>query len=570
MKIFLKLGTVGLVLLGLVFWTVDGYPVEKTQAYVGDYFGVGSYLSTRMYGGSEKNSGAQKLNELSAAWTRIEIVYTTERDFFGDADALAALRTYSPSTRILGLLNWTGDKPSVEDWGNFVEAVVNKFGNDIHTWEILNEPNSRMSAEDYKSYLERARDKIKNHNSTDLVIVGGTSQVDVDFIDKLANLGAWNSFDDLAIHPYMAPDPPEEMQFGRENDIGAIHQMKAAIQRNGGGKGIWVTEFGYQSSGGEDINQARRLVRQTIRMRSEGVVNKIIQYNLRDDTDASWGMTRRDWSSKEIFSLWQRMINELEGLEYNEPVLLADQRLIDGFGANVDGWVTDGSNVKAKLSHGGGMDGGGMQVDYDFYEDSGYAEYKKEYALYGAPSALGVFIDGDGSQNIWRLRVKDAYGETFQYLVGTAPRGWNYYRIILANSKARSSWGGNGNLDYPIRFVSLVLDRNGSKGAKSGISYIDNIFAIHGDADMWGYRFGSRIVAWKEYGGGNTRQVCDKWITVGETPSYTDVNRFTCPKMNDINTQQVFGDQGTDSYPFLSQSFDSQATKIIKKRTRSR
>src|SRR5262249_1581170 len=77
----------------------------------------------------------------------------------------------------------------------------------------------------------------------------------------------------------------------------------------------------------------------------------------------------------------------------------------------------------------------------------------------GRPTSLGMWLKGDGSGNIPRMRFVDSTGQTFQ------PDGerltftdWRYILFPL-NGTAAGHWGGanDGMVHYPIRLETMLL-----------------------------------------------------------------------------------------------------------------
>ncbi len=98
----------------------------------------------------------------------------------------------------------------------------------------------------------------------------------------------------------------------------------------------------------------------------------------------------------------------------------------------------------------------------------------------GQPKSLGLWIYGDNSGNVLRLRYQDAGGQTFQPN-GTSVnwQGWKYYEFPL--DATGGHWGGanDGKLTYPLELESLLIfDSNKSE---------NNRGAIYLSAPMWIY-----------------------------------------------------------------------------------
>ena len=67
--------------------------------------------------------------------------------------------------------------PRLAAWKAYVKAVVSRYKGDIKAWEIMNEPNCWVTAEEYAPYLEAAYDAAKEADP-DCMIVGGGATSD--------------------------------------------------------------------------------------------------------------------------------------------------------------------------------------------------------------------------------------------------------------------------------------------------------------------------------------------------------------------------------------------------------
>ncbi|MFP4057540.1 MAG: hypothetical protein ACLF0G_11790 [Candidatus Brocadiia bacterium] len=101
------------------------------------------------------------------------------------------------------------------------------------------------------------------------------------------------------------------------------------------------------------------------------------------------------------------------------------------------------------------------QLRYRFTAREGlqYLEASSPHRVAGVPVRLSVAVRGDGSGQMVRARFADASGEVHQFDLGRLDfAGW---RVLSADlTGPRGTWGGDGNgrLDGPSRFLSLVLD----------------------------------------------------------------------------------------------------------------
>jgi hypothetical protein len=92
----------------------------------------------------------------------------------------------------------------------------------------------------------------------------------------------------------------------------------------------------------------------------------------------------------------------------------------------------------------------------------------------GSPRRLGMWIFGDESGNLPRLRFTDATGQTFQPSTEAIRWiGWRYVSFRL-DGIDEAHWGGDndGHVHYPIHWDSLFLLDNGSKKKVQGEIYL--------------------------------------------------------------------------------------------------
>lgn len=486
-------------------------------------FGIDGFLSTRMNSG-EMTTAADLIGAMDAKWVRQEFNYNNIGGANGTnfgADDEAADKSIAKGLSIFGLLSFS-ERPNSTDWESFVGNTVGHFKDKVKNWEIFNEENDYLSASGYNDYLQKSYDKIKSIDSGAKVITGGTSEVAVDFLEGLASAGGCNNFDAIGIHPYRGGNP-EKMEFGKENMRGNINQAVAFLNRRCSGKKIWVTEVGYKSNEVGESNQANWLARSFILAATIGDVERATSYNFRDDNSGQWGVVNSSFGKKESYNRVKDAFANLNNKNFSDVVLATSQSLLDDMNST-DGWDKDQSNATVSFSSVGGRHDNAVKLNYSFTSGSAYAELKKPIQTPSGITGFGVWIKGDNSKNLWRFRFKDSNGETFQYLVGTVPSEWNYYVIDIANG-ARSSFGGDGSIQYPITFQSILIDRNG--GASSGSGYIDDITAITGANDFYAYRFGSTAVAWKVSGSGSAN-ICGQNVTLGESPTFLGVNPSSC------------------------------------------
>ncbi len=113
------------------------------------------------------------------------------------------------------------------------------------------------------------------------------------------------------------------------------------------------------------------------------------------------------------------------------------------------------------------------QLDYDFDPGWRFAELRLANGeVKGRPVAVGMWLKGDGSGNLLRMRYTDESGQTFQPDGGTINwTGWRW--VIFPLNGAGGHWGGalDGVVHWPIRIGTIALvDMPGGRGGQGSIS----------------------------------------------------------------------------------------------------
>jgi len=174
--------------------------------------------------------------------------------------------------------------PDVDAFTNYVSKCVARYRGKIKYWEIWNEPNIPLfwkpypCEEDYVKLLKASYVAAKEADPTCSVLAGGISGVDNWWYQRLYELGAWDYFDIVNIHPYTGED-----ELDRGNYLNQLRAVKEMTQRYGGDKPIWITEVGSWATDPEDPEsydlQARALAKMYVETIASRAVDKVFFYN---------------------------------------------------------------------------------------------------------------------------------------------------------------------------------------------------------------------------------------------------------------------------------------------------
>lgn len=503
----------GLICGGLIAFTltVNAYPfdvlipqspysIHHTRAAGASEFGVAGALSS-LSSDSAKQSAVSKITEAGFGWTRNEITYSSTIDYT-PYDA-AMTKASSAGLKTLVLLTYPGASASHDQWKQYVTDVVTRYNASVSAWEIMNEADNYLSAADYTVYLQEAHDVIKGINSSVTVVASGITsrQEATNFWDGIKAAGGWSYFDVLGLHIYHDGNP-EKVNFGGGDLVGEMSRVVGDINKNGGGKKIWITEMGYKSADVGNTNQANWLARSLVMLRSVSALERLFIYRLYDGGSDSYGLLTSSLAEKPSYAAVKSAVTNLSGAGIGSKLTPQAKTTLDGF-SSVSGWKTDGSsNATVTLSGDTGYSGNGMKISYNFSADSAYALVEKDIPIAGTPTAIAAWIYGDDTKNVWKFRFVDANGETYQTDLGSIASGWSYKQFSIGTDTAFVHYGGDGKIDFPIHFNSVVVDHQG--GASSAEGKVDEIIAISGSADLYAYQFGSAIAWWKASGSDST------------------------------------------------------------------
>jgi len=173
----------------------------------------------------------------------------------------------------------SGPPDNMEDFGDFVYALVDRYKGRIQAYEIWNEPNlarewgnKQPNAAEYVKMLEVAYKAAKKADPNALILSAGLSPTtasgaiatpDVEFLKQMYAAGAKDYFDLLGVHaagykapPEMSPDDiAKDPKYNHgEAELGRIYGFRHAedlravmVQSGDANKQVAVLEFGWTS-----------------------------------------------------------------------------------------------------------------------------------------------------------------------------------------------------------------------------------------------------------------------------------------------------------------------------------
>lgn len=330
-------------------------------------FGMGIYLGQR-YPIDKMDMVADMGRVIGVKWMRDEFNWGRLEPERGNWRWEPYDKAVDAATRkgisIFGLLcywaPWT--KPYTEegirDYCNYVRTVVGRYKGRIKYWEIWNEPNIffwQGTVEQYTELLKAAYIAVKETDPDARVIGCCTAGTDLKFIERVLELGGYDSMDILSIHPYRYPGLPEQTDF-----VGELRRADALVRKYGGPKEIWLTEIGWPtnvgSNGSSEAKQAAMIVRTYIQAIVSGVAQKTFWYNYRNDgtdpyyNEHNFGIIRQDYSTKPAYLAFGAMTQALEGKRFARALDMPEGVSAYLFDDTIAAWCVSGTSILSMMS----------------------------------------------------------------------------------------------------------------------------------------------------------------------------------------------------------------------------
>lgn len=219
---------------------------------------------------------------------------------------------------------WSGVAPAtdeeIEEYGEYVFQMVNRYKGWVKHWEIWNEPNilpfwaPKPDWPTYARLLQVAYKRAKEADPDCVILGGATAGADHLFLRTMYEYGAKDSFDVFSYHTY-GNNPTAEGQ------LFEINRLREVMVEFDDEKPIWLTETGIFTgpAGLSEELQAERIAKSEIRWVAYGV-ERTFQLTLKDWTDdpntedatSFRGITHKDGTPKPSFYAF-RTLNNLLG-----------------------------------------------------------------------------------------------------------------------------------------------------------------------------------------------------------------------------------------------------------------
>ena len=277
---------------GVMTHFATGMPLDDRLLPILEKGGVSWIRDEQPWDGLEKTRGQYDFNSQFTAYMAAAKKLNMNVLF----DASFGNRFYDdqPGVKTYKLAPYT--REGYVGFANYCAAVLQRYSPQLHCIEIWNEYNGTfcdgIATKDrprhYTEMLQAAYAKVKSIRP-DVVVLGGAAvKIPIPYLEKLFRLGALDSMDAVAVHPYQTPETVER----------SLADLVALIKKynHGKSKPIWATECGFAHDATADrADAASHLVRMMVLESTFPEVQRIIWYLARDFREfTNMGLVRAD------------------------------------------------------------------------------------------------------------------------------------------------------------------------------------------------------------------------------------------------------------------------------------
>ncbi len=199
-----------------------------------------------------------------SAWEKYDQIVDLAAEY--DPEIIARLSNPPAWSRARGNEGGAFAPPdSLKDYGDFVDAVVRRYGDRIHYWQIWNEPNiypewgdQPVDPEAYTELLKTGHSRVKAICPDCTVISGALAQTiplgprdlnDFIFLQRMYDAGAAEYFDVLAMQGYGLWSGPTDRRMRPRvlNFSRPLYLREIMVQNGDAAKPIWITEMNWNA-----------------------------------------------------------------------------------------------------------------------------------------------------------------------------------------------------------------------------------------------------------------------------------------------------------------------------------
>ncbi|MGG1555586.1 DUF7594 domain-containing protein [Paenibacillus ferrarius] len=222
-----------------------------------------------------------------------------------------------------------------EGFANYVKAYADRYEGQLDAIEVFNEFNGSFGdrgngpadskPENYFPLLKKTYETVKAAHP-DTPVVGMVMAIDLNWMEKVFQLGGLQYLDVISVHPYVYPSEPERL----ETQIRGLQDLIRQYN-NGQLKPIWISETGWptqlDSRGVDEQKQADYLIRSYVVAIANGI-DKIMWYDFMNDgvqlnyNEDNFGIIRNTndklgpYTPKPAYAAYATMTRALGGAQF--------------------------------------------------------------------------------------------------------------------------------------------------------------------------------------------------------------------------------------------------------------
>ncbi len=285
---------------GVMTHFATGMPLDDRLLPLLEKGGIAWIRDEQPWDALEKSKGRYEFTPQFTAY--MEAARKLHMNVLFNASFGNALYDNQPNIKVYKLAPYTAE--GYTGFANYCAAVLQRYGAQLPCIEIWNEYNGTfcdgIAARDrplhYVEMLKAAYAKVKAVRPEVQVLGSAVVKIPLPYLEKLFKLGALDSMDAVAVHPYQTP----------ETVVRSLTDLTALVRKynHGQAKPIWATECGDSHDPTPDrAEAASHLVRMMTLESTFPEVQRIIWYLARDfrgftnmglvhsDTDAAGAYT---------------------------------------------------------------------------------------------------------------------------------------------------------------------------------------------------------------------------------------------------------------------------------------
>lgn len=206
-----------------------------------------------------------------------------------DVEVLLSVWHTPPSISLEPELGFSGVPPrEPKDFADFVDVVIDRWGDAFNELELWNEPNnpykwSRRHDPEYRSFgrmMESAGHWTRQRGK--VPVLGGVCLLDLDFLDRIEALGVLDFVDVVGIHAFPGMWEPFATDWDHPDHwYGWEHRIRTFEERVAP-KPVWVTEAGLASVSKKDGANRERMQVRRLEQAMEAPAERLYWYCLFD------------------------------------------------------------------------------------------------------------------------------------------------------------------------------------------------------------------------------------------------------------------------------------------------